>query len=118
MVPLKSWAKKKEKTTTELKVLKTGHVPTTEFWKVPREENYYKLNTKYSEAIEYMLLDPWKIEKEKLKKMDVLYTRGERAHWSEKKSRICKCILNGIKDMIEQQSNIVIGEEWGELNNW
>ena len=66
----------------------------------------------------YMLLDPWKIGKEKLKKMDVLYTRGEKARRLEKKSRICKCILNGIKDMIEQQSNIVIDEERSELNNW
>jgi hypothetical protein len=67
---------------------------------------------------EYMLQDPWKIGKDKIKKMDVLYTRAERARRLEKKSRIRTCILNGIKDMIEQQSNIVVGEERGVLNNW
>ena len=76
-----------------------------------------KKNTK-KKMHEYMLLDPWKIGKEKLKKMDVLYTYRERDRPLEKKSRIRKYILNGIKDMTEQQSNIVIGEEWGELNNW
>ena len=51
VVPVKPQVMKKAKTTTDLKDLKTGPVPTTEFWKAPREEHHYKLNTKYSETI-------------------------------------------------------------------
>ena len=29
--------------TRDVKVLKTGHVPTTESWKAPREEHHFKL---------------------------------------------------------------------------
>ena len=67
---------------------------------------------------EFMLRDTWNIGNAKLKKMNVLYKRDERTKRLRKKARIRQCILNGIKDMIEQQSNIGIGEERGELSNW
>ena len=66
---------------------------------------------------EYMLKDPWAIGKEKLAGMDVLFTRGERARLLEKKSRIRECILNGIKDMVENQTSIVVLPELDVTNH-
>ena len=65
----------------------------------------------------YMLQDPWKIGHEKLKTMDVLFTRAEKARRLEKKSRIRKCILNGIKDMMEKASTIKVGWEFDCTNH-
>ena len=66
---------------------------------------------------EYMLQDPWKIGNEKLKIMDVLFTRTERARRLEKKSHIRKYILNGIKDMVEKASTIKVGQELDSTNH-
>ena len=49
-VPATSHTKKKAKTTTKLKMLRTWHVPSTEFLTAPREENHYKKDIKYSET--------------------------------------------------------------------
>ena len=66
---------------------------------------------------EYMLKDPWQIGHEKLKTMDVLFTRAERARRLEKKSRIRKCILNGIKDLVDQVAKIEVGQELDGINH-
>ena len=66
---------------------------------------------------EYMLKDPWQIGHEKLKTMDVLFTWAERARRLEKKSRIRKCILNGIKDLVDQVTKIEVGQELDGINH-
>ena len=64
-----------------------------------------------------MLKDPWEIGNEKLKKMNVLFTRTEISRRLEKKSCIRKCILNGIKDLVEQVSKIEVGQELDGINH-
>ena len=66
---------------------------------------------------EYMLKDPWAIGREKLDKMDVVFTREERARRLKKKSRIRECILNGIKDLVENQLAIVVPPELEVTNH-
>ena len=66
---------------------------------------------------EYMLEDPWNIVFEKLKTMNVLFTRAEKARRLKKKSRIRKCILNGIQDMVEKASTISVGQELNITNH-
>ena len=67
---------------------------------------------------DYMLKDPRRIGTEKLLPMDVLFTWSERACRLEKKSRICKCILNGIKDMVEKASIPEVGQELATTNHY
>ena len=66
---------------------------------------------------EYMLQDPQKIGHDKLKTMDVSFTRVEKACRLEKKSRIQKDILNGIKAMMENVSTIKVGQELNCTNH-
>ena len=66
---------------------------------------------------ECMLKDPWAIGRDKLEKMDVLFTREERARRLEKKSRIRECILNGIKDLVENQFSTVVPPELEVTNH-
>ena len=54
---------------------------------------------------------------EKLLSMDVLFTRSERACRLDKKSRIRKYILNGIKEMVEKASITDVGQELATTNH-
>ena len=64
-----------------------------------------------------ILKDPWEIGRAKLALMDVIYTRAERARRLEIKSRICECILNGIKYLVENKAAIVIAPELDVINH-
>ena len=64
-----------------------------------------------------MLKDPWMIGNERLLSINVLFTLSERACRLEKKSRIRKCILNGIKDMVEKASITEVGQELATTNH-
>ena len=66
---------------------------------------------------DYMMKDPWMIGNEKLLSMDVLFTRSERACRLEKKCRIHKYVLNGIKDMVEKASITEVGQELATTNH-
>ena len=53
---------------------------------------------------------------EKLREKDILYDQAEGVGRLEKKSRIRKCILNGIDEMASRRSICAVGTELGLSN--
>ena len=62
--------------------------------------------------------DPWLSGSKQLSQKDHIFERNEVVRRIEKKSRLRKCILRGISDMVTKEIAIDVGSELGCVNRW